>query len=706
MKNRRIDPGLIAIYICLGIAGLYLVAQLGYAYDLSFTGDTPPDLISVFNLFESNLTKPGLIKENLLGLRTETYTFKFVMIGFFVGILWVLYWLTTRKKYRKGEEHGSARWATKKEAAKLADKKDASNNIILTNDVQMSLNTRQTRKNLNVLIIGGSGAGKTRFYVKPNIMQMNTSYIVTDPKGELLRSTGKMLENNGYTVKVFNLINMKNSFNYNPFAYLQDANGKYNDANVIKLINVLMKNTKKEGQSSGDQFWDDSTEALLLALAFFIVYEGNENEKNFATVMELLQLAEVKEEEEDYKSPLDFIFEDLEAQDKYHPAVKYYKIFKKAAGKTAKSILISAGVRLKAFLNDDVINLTHKDTINITEIGEKKTALFVVIPDSDDTFNFLVAMLYTQIFDVLYGLADFKYGGRLPVHVRFMLDEFANIGTIPRFDKLIATMRSREISVNTIIQNMAQLKTLYKDSWESIVGNCDSLLFLGGKEQTSLEYISKALGKETIDTLNRNRSKSYRNSSTTQNEGILGRELMTADEVGAMPDSDCILLVRGLRPFYSKKFVIEKHKNYCFIEDSNKSNAYDINSLVTEIMPRNETDTDITGYENVEIDDVNEEEIREILESIGEGEEEVMTSTVDIPDDSLQEDDNVVLVEHGEGLKEDGTLSEVINSPVGDPADDEIVINDLTVEEGDVFSDLNFGDLSINADDEYIVDEA
>lgn len=600
MKKRRINFDLIVMYLCLCIAGLYILAQLGYAFDVStYNSESGLNLISVFNLFENNLTKPELIKENLLGLKIETYTFKLVMIGFMAMILWALYWCTTRKKYRKGEEHGSARWATPKEAKQLADKKDPYNNIILTNDVHISLNTRQTRKNLNVLVIGGSGSGKTRFYVKPNIMQMNTSYVITDPKGELLRSTGKMLEKNGYAVKVFNLINMKNSFNYNPFAYLQDANGKYNDANVIKLINVLMKNTKKDGQTGGDQFWEDSTEALLLALSFYVVHEGKKNEQNFATVMELLQLAEVKEDEEDYKSPLDFIFEDLEAQDRHHPAVRYYNIFKKAAGKTAKSILISTGVRLKAFLNDDVINLTHKDTINIPEIGEKKTALFVVIPDNDDTFNFLVAMLYSQIFDVLYNMADFKYDGRLPIHVRFLLDEFANIGAIPSFDKLIATMRSREISVNTIIQNLAQLKTLYKDSWESIVGNCDSLLFLGGKEPTTLKLISETMGKETIDTLNINKNKGYRNSSTSKNEGILGRELMTPDEIGAMPDSDCILLIRGLPPFYSKKYIIEKHKNYKFLEDCNKANAYDIKDIITEIMPKMDLVPDYIGYEDI-----------------------------------------------------------------------------------------------------------
>lgn len=721
MKKKKTDPILIFIYACMVVAGLYAVAQFGYALDITteaakvkaaaeqqqkqdngvspgvvVESQAPLDIMGLMSTFQNNLTKTELIepiKDKFMD--KKTYTFKVTMLGIVAGLLWLAYRFSNKKKYRKGEEHGSARWATPQEAKKLFDKKNPNNNIILNNDVQMSLNTRVTRKNLNILGIGGSGAGKTRFFVKPNIMQMNTSYVITDPKGELLRSTGKMLEDNGYVVKVFNLINMRNSFNYNPFAYLQDANGNYNDANVMKLINTLMKNTKAEGQSGGEQFWEDATKALLLAIVYFLVYEGNEDEKNFATVMEMLKLAEVKEDEEDYKSPFDFIFEDLEKQDKHHMAVKYYKDYKKAAGKTAKSILISCSVRLSAFNIEDVINLTYKDSINIPEIGEKKTALFVVIPDSDDTFNFLVAMLYTQIFDVLYGLADFKHKGRLPIHVRFMLDEFANIGTIPRFDKLIATMRSREISVNVIIQNMAQLKTMYKDSWESIVGNCDSLLFLGGKEQTSLDYISKALGKETIDTLNRNVSKSHRSNSTSLNEGIVGRDLMTPNEVGEMPDSDCILLIRGLHPFYSPKFKIEKHKNYQLLEDSNPKNSYEISHIKTAVMPRadEEVEQQNDEYEVEEVDD-NEEEIKNILAS--EEGDETMTSIVEIPDDELEKEDDIVIIEEGEGLDE---VVEVESMP-----DDDITIQDFELKEGDTFSDLNFESLEIAATDEYIVD--
>lgn len=675
--------------ILVGIGGLYLLAHLGHAIDTTprmATGSV--DLKAVISAFNGNIEKPFLFYKSLL--HSSSYTFKFVALGLMAGVMWLLLRLTTRKKFRKGEEHGSARWATEREGKRLIDKRAPDQSIILTDDVMLGLNTRQSRKNLNVLVIGGSGSGKTRFYVKPNLMQMNTSYIVTDPKGELLRSTGKMLEKNGYVVKVFNLINMRNSLNYNPFAYLTDTNGNYSDANVIKLINVLMKNTKKEGQGSGDQFWEDSTEALLLALAFYLVYEGNENEKNFATMMDLVQLAEAKEDEEDFKSPLDIMFEDLEAEDKLHPAVKYYKIFKKAAGKTAKSILISTAVRLKAFNNQDVMNLTFKDTINIAEIGEQKTALFVVIPDSDDTFNFLVAMLYTQIFDVLYGLADFKHRGRLPVHVRFLLDEFANIGQIPRFDKLIATMRSREISVNPILQNLAQLKTMYKDSWETIVGNCDSRLFLGGSEQSTLEYISKAVGKETIDTVNRNVSRSSRSNSSSLNEGKVGRELMTPNEVGEMPDSDCVLLVRGLHPFYSKKFRLERHKNYKELDDFDSNNGYDISNLKTEVMPK-------SGLLNMDDEDLDLEENDELIrEILGEREDEEIMETIEIPDGESDESEDVeVLMDSTDNFQDEQVSM----------SENDFVIEGLTIEKGDELSELNYEELIIDETDEVIPDE-
>ena len=595
-----------------------------------------------------------------------------VFTAFGIG-LYVLMKITGKKKFhRKGEEHGSSRWANKKDIRSLLDKppkdktisasekksqeeqtehkardepeKEANeqadiktdekpepeksterkdkrsvkvrkrkerdfirdNNIILTNDVKMSLNTRQTRKNLNVMVIGGSGSGKSRFFVKPNLMQANTSYVCTDPKGELLRSTGKMLEGYGYKIKVFNLIDMSHSHNYNPFQYIYDVDGNYSATAVIKMVNVLMKNTQKEGGGGGDQFWDDSTKALLAALCFYLVECENKEMQNFSEVMKLLKKAEVKEGEENFQSDLDLMFDALEFPEKYkteeaenneqfknlkltdhaknakpasqYMCLKYYKDFKKAAGDTAKSILISTAVRLQAFNIPEVMDLTCCDTLHLEELGDELSALYIIIPSSDDTFNFLAAMMYTQMFDVLYDRANFKHGGRLPVHVRCLLDEFANVGTIPRFEELLATMRSMEISANVIIQNLSQLKKMYKDSWENVLGNCDSLLFLGGQEPTTLEHVSKTLGKETIDTRSRNRTKG-KNGSTSENDGILGRELMTVDELKVMKDNECILFVRGLYPFFCDKFVIEKHPNYKLLEDSDKKNAYLLSNI-------------------------------------------------------------------------------------------------------------------------------
>lgn len=595
-----------------------------------------------------------------------------VFTAFGIG-LYVLMKITGKKKFhRKGEEHGSSRWANKKDIRSLLDKppkdktisapekksqeeqtehkardepeKEANeqadiktdekpepeksterkdkrsvkvrkrkerdfirdNNIILTNDVKMSLNTRQTRKNLNVMVIGGSGSGKSRFFVKPNLMQANTSYVCTDPKGELLRSTGKMLEGYGYKIKVFNLIDMSHSHNYNPFQYIYDVDGNYSATAVIKMVNVLMKNTQKEGGGGGDQFWDDSTKALLAALCFYLVECENREMQNFSEVMKLLKKAEVKEGEENFQSDLDLMFDALEFPEKYkteeaenneqfknlkltdhaknakpasqYMCLKYYKDFKKAAGDTAKSILISTAVRLQAFNIPEVMDLTCCDTLHLEELGDELSALYIIIPSSDDTFNFLAAMMYTQMFDVLYDRANFKHGGRLPVHVRCLLDEFANVGTIPRFEELLATMRSMEISANVIIQNLSQLKKMYKDSWENVLGNCDSLLFLGGQEPTTLEHVSKTLGKETIDTRSRNRTKG-KNGSTSENDGILGRELMTVDELKVMKDNECILFVRGLYPFFCDKFVIEKHPNYKLLEDSDKKNAYLLSNI-------------------------------------------------------------------------------------------------------------------------------
>lgn len=617
----------ISIYAVLAVFVIYFAASLGACFDLSTNEEGKVDFDNLANSLETTLMDTELVFEQVKAGGNAVMFPVFTAFG--IG-LYVLMKITGKKKFhRKGEEHGSSRWANKKEIASLLDKPPKKkkgekkprdqpkpkkgefvmdNNIILTNDVKMSLNTRQTRKNLNVMVIGGSGSGKSRFYVKPNLMQANTSYVCTDPKGELLRSTGKMLESYGYKIKVFNLIDMAHSHNYNPFNYIYDVDGNYSATAVIKMVNILMKNTSKEGGGGGDQFWDDSTKALLAALCFYLVECEDKSMQNFSEVMKLLKKAEVKEGSDDYQSDLDLIFDALEFPDKYkteeaehneqfkslnlidlaktakpanrYMCLKYYKDFKKAAGDTAKSILISTAVRLQAFNIPEVMDLTCCDNIHLEIIGDEKTVMYIIIPSSDDTFNFLAAMMYTQLFDVLYDRANFKHGGRLPFHVRCLLDEFANVGTIPRFEELLATMRSMEISANVIIQNLSQLKKMYKDSWENVLGNCDSLLFLGGQEPTTLEHVSKTLGKETIDTRSHNRTRG-KNGSTSENDGILGRELMTVDELKVMKDNECILFVRGIYPFFCDKFVIEKHPNYKLLEDSNKDNAYLISDIKT-----------------------------------------------------------------------------------------------------------------------------
>lgn len=485
-------------------------------------------------------------------------------------LMYILHYQIKPKKFMPGEEKGTAKFGTKEDIKHIVDENE-DNNVLFTQTESMSLDTRKTRKNMNQLIIGGSGAGKTRYLVKPNLMQKNTSFVITDPKGEILRSTGKMLEDAGYNIKVFNLIDMEKSSNYNSLKYIKK------DEDVLKLITNLVKNTNPDVATGGDPFFDKAETALLQALIFFILEVGKDHEKNFPMVMELLQTAEVKEDDEDHVSELDLLFNDLEESKPNHIAVKQYKIFKMAAGKTAKSILISVGVRLAPFSIENVAKLVSKDTLELEKIGTEKTALFILISDSDGTFNFLVAMMYTQLFNILFYVADFEHGGRLPIHVRFMLDEFANIGSIPDFEKLIATMRSREMSVTIILQNLAQIKSKYKESWESITGNCDSFLFLGGNEWETLKYVSEMLGKQTIDIRTSGKTRGSQ-GSTSLNYQVDGRELLMADELKLMPDSDCILFIRGIRPFMSKKINLEKHKNFEELDDFSKENAYDISA--------------------------------------------------------------------------------------------------------------------------------
>lgn len=504
------------------------------------------DLPNLINFFEADITN----NLNLIPITKED--FKVILFITFAFVIFVMLKLTEKeKKYKNGVEYGSARWGTEVEKKKLRDK-DNKNNVILSNDIFMSLNTRKTRKNLNVCILGGSGAGKTRFYVKPNLMQLNTTYIVTDPKGDLFRETGKLFKDDGYDIKVFNIKEMEMSMKYNPFKYIK------NDTDVLKLIKVFIKNTN-EGKNGGDPFWEKSETTLLLALFFYLYYEAPKTEQNLQMVMEMLDYAEVKEDDEEFESDLDTLFRKLEEENPEHIAVKQYNSYKVGAGKTLKSILISVKTRLAFLTLPTVSNLFLDDELELEFLGDRKTVLYIIIPDSDTTYNFIIAMLYTQLFDVLYDRADNFHHGALPVPVRVMADEFANIGEIPNFEKILATMRSRNISANIILQSIAQLKGMYKNTWEGIIDNCDSTVFLGG--QKTAEYISKKLGKETIDNKTINKS-TGKNGSSSINNSILGRELMTVDEVETMPDTDSIVFVRGMRPFYSKKFKIEKDKNY------------------------------------------------------------------------------------------------------------------------------------------------
>jgi type IV secretion system protein VirD4 len=461
---------------------------------------------------------------------------------------------STRKNKRPLEEHGSASWADPVKLSKKYSSKNLADNILLTEHFKISFDSYKHRRNLNVLVIGGSGSGKTRFYAKPNIMQCNCSFLITDPKAELLRSTGHLLRKNGYDVRVFDLINMSESYCYNPFRYIRD------DKDVLKLVTNLIRNTTPKTAGNVDPFWEKSETALLQALILYLYHEAPEEEQNFTMVMEMLSSAEVREEDESFASPLDLLFERLNMTDPEHIAVKQYGIYKQAAGKTAKSILISVGVRLAAFNLKQIASITQYDEMDLESLGTSKTALFCVIPDNDSSFNYLIGMLYTQAFQSLYYLADHHYGGRLPMHVHAVMDEFANVALPDDFDKLLSTMRSREISVSIIIQNMAQLKALFKDSWESIVGNCDELLYLGGNEQSTHEYISKLLGKATIDTNTYGKSQG-RSGSYSTNYQQSGRELLMPDEVRLLNNVDALLFVRGERAMRDKKIDLLKHRN-------------------------------------------------------------------------------------------------------------------------------------------------
>lgn len=482
-----------------------------------------------------------------------------------------------KKKYRQGKEYGSARWGESKDIAPYIDPK-FENNVLITNTERLTMNSRPKNpkyaRNKNVLVIGGSGSGKTRFYVKPNLMQMHSSYVVTDPKGTLVLECGKMLYENGYDIKILNTINFKKSMKYNPFAYLRS------EKDILKLVQTIIANTKGDGEKAGEDFWVKAEKLYYTALIGYIYYEAPEEEKNFKTLLDMIDASEVREDDETYMNPIDRLFEALEKKDPSHFAVKQYKKYKLAAGKTAKSILISCGARLAPFDIRELRELMSEDELELDKIGDRKTALFVIISDTDDTFNFVVSIMYSQLFNLLCDKADDVYGGRLPVHVRCLLDEFANIGLIPKFEKLIATIRSREISASIILQAQSQLKAIYKDHADTIVGNCDSTLFLGGKEKTTVKELSETLGKETIDLYNISETRSNQKSFGL-NYQKTGKELMSQDEITVMDGGKCIYQLRGVRPYLSDKFDITKHKNYKLLEDYDKKNLFDVEEYLT-----------------------------------------------------------------------------------------------------------------------------
>ena len=478
-----------------------------------------------------------------------------LMYGMGIGI-----YFATRQNYRHGEEHGSAKWGSAKEVNHKYADKHTDRNIILTNNVKIGLDGRKHRRNLNVMVVGGSGAGKTRFYAKPNIMQCNTSFVALDPKGELLRDTGKLLESKGYEIRVLDLINPGLSHCYNPFAYLRD------EKDVLKLVTNLIRNTTPKNASNNDPFWEKSETALLEALILYLLYNAAPEEQNFPMVMELLSAAEVHEEDEEFKSILDDLFQRLEDDEPDNLAVKQYNIFKLAAGKTAKSILISLAVRLEKFNLPQIASITTQDELDLASLGERKVALFAVIPDNDSSLNYIVGMMYTQLFQELYYSADRVHNGRLPVHVHCVMDEFANVALPDEFDKILATMRSREISVSIIIQNIAQLKALFDKQWESILGNCDEFLYLGGNEDSTHELVSKKLGKETISADSYTESKG-RNGSYSKNTSLTGRSLMLPEEVRMLDNRFALLFVRGESAVMDEKYDLMKHPNISLTTD-------------------------------------------------------------------------------------------------------------------------------------------
>ena len=521
--------------------------------------------------------------EDLFSNPLPSFHPKDLLIGAGCGIalrLIVYFKAKNAKKFRHGMEYGSARWGTAKDIEPYVDPV-FENNVLLTETERLMMSGRPKQpkyaRNKNILVIGGSGSGKTRFFVKPNLMQMHSSYVVTDPKGTVLIECGKMLKKGGYKIKVLNTINFAKSMHYNPFAYLRS------EKDILKLVNTIIVNTKGEGQQSGEDFWVKAEKLYYTALIAYIWYEAPEEEQNFAMLIDMIDASEAREDDENFKNAVDLLFEELEEKDPNHFAVRQYKKYKLAAGKTAKSILISCGARLAPFDIKELRDLMEYDDLELDTLGEKKTALFVIISDTDATFNFVVSIMYSQLFNLLCDKADDVYNGRLPVHVRMLLDEFANIGQIPQFEKLIATIRSREISASIILQSKSQLKAIYKDNADTIEGNCDTTLFLGGKEKTTLKELAEVLGKETIDLYNTSDTR-----GTSQSYGLnyqkTGKELMSQDEIAVMDGGKCIMQLRGVRPFFSDKFDITKHGRYKELSDYDQKNTFDIEDYVKHLQ--------------------------------------------------------------------------------------------------------------------------
>ena len=542
MNRQENNKTLIILFICAVPVIIWLALIIAGCYEQD---------IKLFEL----LDRLTVAVNNPTHIVFNEYSLKAVLIFLFFYAMGIGVYFSSRENRRPGEEHGSARWGNVKSIVRRYADKNSSSNIILTQNMRLGLNAKKHRRNLNVLVVGGSGAGKTRFYAKPNLMQCNTSFIVADPKGEMLRSIAPLLIEKGYDIKVFNLIEPENSDGYNPFVYIRK------DEDVIRLISNLIQNTTPKNAQQNDPFWEKSEIALDSALMLYLLHEAPPEEQTFEMLMFLIENAATVEDDEDgYQSPVDILFNGLEEEKPEHIAVKQYKIFKQASGKTAKSILISAAVRLAAFNLPEIAKMTSYDNLDIGSLGERKRAIFCVIPDNDNSFNYLVGMLYTQAFQALYFNADSNHGGELPVPVHIVMDEFANVALPDNFERILATMRSRRISVSIIIQNLAQLKALFKDSWENITGNCDTLLYLGGNEQSTHEYISKMLGKETIDTRTRGITKGQHGSSNTNYQNA-GRELLTLDEVRLLDNSNALIFIRGERPLIDKKFDILSHPN-------------------------------------------------------------------------------------------------------------------------------------------------